>query len=410
MNDVLTLPAHRYRMNALLALALTPGSVRHFQRVSDRLWAEARLIDTAASLRLDDGGERSVRVIVQQGGPPRGTFSVDLRISPELSTVALRFAAQRGTLEGAVEAAPGLWGAAAGVEADPEALSDDELERLFEAALDEIVPAGSVLRPWSPAATLLYRRLSERMPRIETRRRPLRAWRAARQEGLQDARRLTSLFIATTLRTWWIGVADRVGPCRVVVVGADAPEIALDLARDSRFEIARVADDEAVYTPASQILLAGSHPRSGPASREAESLAVTGPYDAGVLTEPVDALILLPGAPPIDRSTALQIGARLVVEAGDGLILPEADGTLAGRRIDTLPDLLFSAMAAMATRSFIEPQTQPQSQTQTTSMSTTDQISAEIARLIRELLRDASERGRSIREQVYLRALGNLQR
>ena len=396
------LPAHRYRMNALLLR--TRGRLGDYRRTCDRLWATARTIESTVVLRRDGRETRIARTVAVQAGPQRGPFFMELSLATGLSTVGMRFDAQRLTLDAAVESAPTYWGASAGVEIEPEELSDAELERVFVSALAELAPPSSLVSPWCPAAKLVRTRLPDRLSRLEHQHRALRPWRMASAGRILARRSFLALVTRTAIRSWLAheraegssGAARRPRSgerCSVVLVGADAPDVARPLMGGSFLCVRRVADSSFVYTPAAELSR----------SRDDRDFVATGDFDPGVLTEPVDALVLLPGAPAVTREAAADIHARVVLELGSGAVLPEADGTLEGRRIEVLPDLLFSAAAAIACRSLGE-----RRRRSTTTPAT--RVAFELARLIREVLRDAAERGRSVREQLYLRALGNLQR
>jgi len=382
------LPAHRYRMNALLAR--TRGRMAEYRRTCDRLWAEARRIDADVLLRMDDGSRRTARVAAAQTGPARGPFLVDLALATAFSSVALRFQAQRRTLESAVDAVPSLWGASAAVDVDPADLSASEAEAVLLAAVDQIVPAGSLVHPWCTAADALRARMGERLSRLEGRVRALRAWRVARQHKVLTRATVRALALRGVLRAWWTERQEGPGRCRVAVVGRDASALARTLMGLSFLDVRRVGDESSVYTPSCDF----------PGEAGTRDLVVTGPWDGGLWTEPVDALVLLDGCPPIDRAVAAELEARVVVEAGETIVLPEADGTLAGRHIDVLPDLLFAAAEPIACRSLVDGR-------RTTSSFAT-RLGHDIGALVREVVRDATVRGRSIREQLYLRALANL--
>lgn len=383
------LPAHRYRMNALLGR--TRGRLGDYRRACDRLWEEARRIDVDVVLQLG-GGRRVARVASVETGPARGPFLVDLAFAPDFSPVGLRFQAQRLTLEAAVDSLPGWWGAAAAVGVAPEEISDAELKEALVATIDQVVSAGSIVHPWCAAADLFRTRLREHLPALEGRIRCLRAWRMARASHLMSRDALTASVLRAVLRTWWAERQEQSTRCRVAVVGHDAAVVAGGLLGSAFIEVRRAADEGAIYSPTSVF----------PGATAERGFVVTGPWDGGVLTEPVDALVLLPGAPPIDRAAADTLLASAVVEVGENIVLPEADGILAGRRIDILPDLLFAATTAIACRAFVDGRRRS-----TTSVVT--RISFDVGRLVREVMRDAAVRGRSLREQLYLRALGNLQ-
>ena len=392
MPGVRQLPAHRYRMNALLGRA--GGRLGDYQRTCDRLWAEARSIQSNLLLRSMPREARVVRTVTVQSGPTRGPFLIDVTLSPDVSQMGLRFEAQRRTLDAAVESAPTFWGAAAGIEVDTEALSGDALESLFVAAIGEVVPPGSLVSPWCSAAELLRRRIPERLGRMENQHRALRAWNMARRGRVVAPEAFLAVQIRAALRGWWTEtISGSAGRCRVALIGEWAPRLARLLSGGRFLDVRRAADSGFVYSPATEL-----SPRKDP-----RDFVPTGAYDPGVLTEPVDALVLLPGAPPVPQSAAEEIGGRLVIETAPGAVLPDADGTLAGRRIDVLPDLLFSAATAIASRALVE-------RRRRSASSTATRIAFELGRLTREVVRDARDRGRSIREQLYLRALGNLQR
>ena len=389
MGQLEQLPAHRYRMNALLGR--TRGRLADYRRTCDRLWAEARRIDADMVLRLDGGGRRLARVSSVQSGTVRGPFLVDLAFAPAFSPTGLRFTAQRLTLEAAVDAVPTWWGAAAGVDVLPDDLSDAELEAVLLATLDQVLPPGSLVHPWCAAADLLRTRLGDRLGRIEGRARPLRAWRMARQARVLSRAAVLGLSVRAVLRTWWSERQDGPGRCRVAVLGHGAATLAADLMGSNHLDVRRAGDESFVYTPGADF--------GGVAG--ARELVVTGPWDGGLWTEPVDALVLLPGAPPVDRAVAAEVQAGGLLEAGDTIVLPEADGTLAGRRVDVIPDLLFAAAELVACRTLVEAPRRATS-------SFTTRLSYDLSRLTREAMRDATVRGRSLREQLYLRALANL--
>lgn len=374
-------------MNTLFVRAR--GRLEELRRTSSRLWSEARTTSADMLLNTDGGTQRQIRATMVQAGPSRGPFLVDLALCTAPSAIGLRFDAQRLTLEGAIAHPPSLWGAAAAVDIDPATLSDSELERLFVATMEQIVPPGATVSPFCAAAELVRTRLAARAPVLESQLRPLRAWRRARRERLADLGDLRMLTLRAALRGFWAGQAG--ARCRIAVIGRGAPALATELMAESYLEVRRVADDELVYTPA----------RDFPGAGKARALVLTGPLDEGVLSEPVDALVLLPGAPLLDRRLATTLQARVVCEAGAGVVLPEADATLAGRRIEVVPDLLFEAARALACRAMLE-RHEPAGHPLAVG------LAAELARLVRALLDEAQENGRSAREQLYLRALGNL--
>jgi hypothetical protein len=227
---------------------------------------------------------------------------------------------------------------------------------------------------------------------VEGRVRALRAWRLARQHKLLTRSAVRTLALRGVLRAWWTERQEVPGRCRVAVVGRDAGPVARGLMGLSFVDVRRAGDESCVYTPTSDF----------PGEGGGRDLVVTGPWDGGLWSEPVDALVLLEDSPPVDRAVAAGIAARAVLEVGESIVLPDADGTLVGRHVDVLPDLLFAAAETIACRTLLD--------ARRTTSSLATRLGHDVGALVREVVRDATVRGRSIREQLYLRALANLHR
>ena len=395
MENLCRLPPHRFRLNALLSREL--GEMRSHREVRDRLWSEGEAEERCVNLPFRERGPRAFAMDVVRLGPERSPNRVRLSLGLDHSLTTLRFEAQRMTLESAVDAHPSLWGAAGHIVADLERIQGGELRGLVLTAVRQLATGGSMLDPWCGAARLLVDDSPQAAGRAYMTLHPLRALRAALNEGLHDP----TAFLAQTVLASLVGwrgapLGDprqpREGRLDLVVVGDQALALCRELGHDNAIRVVRAADESAVYTPSEAILEDGRR-----------ALVSTGPFDMGVLTEPADVLVLLPGAPEVDRGAAEFVGASVVLETGPNLILPEADATLTGRRVEVIPDLLFAAAEPMACGIL-------QRSTQRRVVEARQRLSIEVARLVREVLVAAGERGRSLRDQLYLRALGNLQR
>jgi hypothetical protein len=387
------LPEHRYRLNALLARV--PGAAEAYRRTSERLWAEARRIDVDALVTQEAERSARARLTFVHTGPARGPFTVDLSIEPRPSPIELRFQAQQLTLESAADSTNLHWGAGAALALAPEKLPPGDLPRLLDFVVTEALPDAAVVTPWCPAMDIYTRRKPEpQFTELLARRRPLRAVRRARRTRMDRPENLLCMLLRGALRALHVRREHHPGRrYRIGVIGTRAVSVAADLASESFLDIQRVADEDLLYAPASFF----------PGGQRSRELIVVGSFDPAVLEEPVDLLVLLDGAPVVNRETAESIMARGLVEAGTNLVLPEADGTLAGRRIDVVPDLMFATGRAAALRLLLEQNDRP-------GVSFGAILAAEMARLVRTILDEATAHGRSLREQLYLRALANLRR
>lgn len=386
------LPDHRYRMNALLARL--PGAPGSHHRSCERLWSESVRIDLAAAVPIESRRASRIQAVIVRTGPAGAPLLVDLDFDEDPSPTALRFRAQMTTLEVAVDGLPPHWGGAASLAVDPTELSDIELVRTIAFVLEEGLPPRSIVSPWCGVARVINGRLAGRRRGLFARYRALGALKRARRLRFDDESRLDADHVRGAVRTWW-GRRERGSRrrCRVVLAGLGARALAESLQRDNRLAIVRVADEEHVYAPATAF----------PGERGDPSFVIVGPADDGILTEPADALILLPGGPVIDRAAAPEVRSRLIVELGESRVHPEADGILAGRRIDVLPDLMFSAGRALVVRGLVEHGSGSGTPIRTT-------VASELAVLQRTAIEDAEAHGRTVREQLYLRALANLHR
>ncbi len=395
MESILRLPPHRYRLNTLLGREL--GETSAYRRVRDQLWADGEVSAQRIDLPFRERGPTAFALSVARAAPPRAACRIRLTVGPERAMSALRFEAQKMTLEGAVEASPSLWGAAVHVEAALDDLAPGERRGLVLSALRQFAAGQSMLDPWCQGASLLLAGLEDAPGRAFMKVHPLRALRGAGQEGLIGRVDLDALVIQAALQGLGGTRGARrqrgdQGPLNLVIAGRGALSLAGALSLDPGLRVVRAADDSTLYTPAAAIERRAPH-----------EMVPTGPYDPGVLSEPADAIVLLPGLAPVDREAAESLGARIVLESRVGLILPEADATLSGRRIEVVPDLLFAAVRPMACDILRRP-------LKSRVAALRERLAIDVAQLVRETQHTAAQSGRSLRDQVYLRALGNLQR
>jgi glutamate dehydrogenase (NAD(P)+) len=321
--------------------------------IAQWLFEPDRIIEVSMPVTLDDGYVHIFRGYRVLHSTVRGPGKGGIRFHPEAGPDEVKALATWMSWKCALVDVP-FGGAKGGVVCDPQRLSRREQEgitRRFTAALgDTIGPFTDIPAPdlYTNAQTMawIYDTYAMMHPGEVTL--PVVTGKPVALGGIgarQGATAQGAFFVTEHfLEIGGIAGLDRLDGAKVVVQGfGNAGRHAARLFRQAGAIVIGVSDSKG-----------GTVDRTGldviALERHKEETGTVATYPDGerlepgaVLEEPCDILIPAAIENQITNANAERIGARLIVEAANGPITPDADDTLARRGVKVLPDILANA-------------------------------------------------------------------
>ena len=316
--------------------------------VLTRLKNPERLLETNLTFELDDGSLETVRAYRSQFNGDRGPYKGGIRYHPGVTRDEVKALSGWMAYKCAVVDVP-YGGGKGGIAIDPADYSESELERLTRAFATELRPLiGEDRDIPAPDVNTGQREMNWIKDTYETLENTTapgvitgKALDSGGSEGRVEA---TGRSVALSAREAFDWLDRDVADATVAVQGyGNAGSIAAALLDDLGADVVAVSDSAGgIRDPE------GLDPRDVKAHK-AETGSVTGYPGADgltndeLLTLDVDCLVPAALENAVDEDLAADVDAKLVVEAANGPLTPDADDVLAERDTHVVPDILANA-------------------------------------------------------------------
>ncbi|WP_424014746.1 Glu/Leu/Phe/Val family dehydrogenase [Halorubrum xinjiangense] len=316
--------------------------------VIERLKNPERVLETNLTFERDDGSLETVRAYRSQFNGDRGPYKGGIRYHPGVTRDEVKALSGWMAYKCAVVDVP-YGGGKGGIAIDPTDYSETELERLTRAFATELRPLiGEDRDIPAPDVNTGQREMNWIKDTYETLENTTapgvitgKALDSGGSEGRVEA---TGRSVALSAREAFDWLDRDISGATVAVQGyGNAGSIAAALLDDLGASVVAVSDSSGgIHDPD------GLDPRAVKAHKaETGSVAGYGGTDAltneELLTLDVDCLVPAALENAVDEDLADDVDAKLVVEAANGPLTPDADDVLAERDVHVVPDILANA-------------------------------------------------------------------
>ncbi|EMA71868.1 Glu/Leu/Phe/Val family dehydrogenase [Halorubrum distributum] len=316
--------------------------------VIERLKNPERVLETNLTFERDDGSLETVRAYRSQFNGDRGPYKGGIRYHPGVTRDEVKALSGWMAYKCAVVDVP-YGGGKGGIAIDPADYSETELERLTRAFATELRPMiGEDRDVPAPDVNTGQREMNWIKDTYETLENTTapgvitgKALDSGGSEGRVEA---TGRSVALSAREAFDWLDRDLSGATVAVQGyGNAGSVAAALLDDLGASVVAVSDSSGgIHDPN------GLDPRDVK-SHKAETGSVVGYADTEeitndeLLTLDVDCLVPAALENAVDEDLAADVDAKLVVEAANGPLTPDADDVLAERDIHVVPDILANA-------------------------------------------------------------------
>ncbi|MYL68239.1 Glu/Leu/Phe/Val family dehydrogenase [Halorubrum distributum] len=316
--------------------------------VIERLKNPERVLETNLTFERDDGSLETVRAYRSQFNGDRGPYKGGIRYHPGVTRDEVKALSGWMAYKCAVVDVP-YGGGKGGIAIDPADYSETELERLTRAFATELRPLiGEDRDVPAPDVNTGQREMNWIKDTYETLENTTapgvitgKALDSGGSEGRVEA---TGRSVALSAREAFDWLDRDLSGATVAVQGyGNAGSVAAALLDDLGASVVAVSDSSGgIHEPN------GLDPRDVK-SHKAETGSVVGYTDTEeitndeLLTLDVDCLVPAALENAVDEDLAAEVDAKLVVEAANGPLTPDADDVLAERDIHVVPDILANA-------------------------------------------------------------------
>ncbi|MYL15090.1 Glu/Leu/Phe/Val dehydrogenase [Halorubrum terrestre] len=316
--------------------------------VIERLKNPERVLETNLTFERDDGSLETVRAYRSQFNGDRGPYKGGIRYHPGVTRDEVKALSGWMAYKCAVVDVP-YGGGKGGIAIDPADYSETELERLTRAFATELRPLiGEDRDVPAPDVNTGQREMNWIKDTYETLENTTapgvitgKALDSGGSEGRVEA---TGRSVALSAREAFDWLDRDLSGATVAVQGyGNAGSVAAALLDDLGASVVAVSDSSGgIHEPN------GLDPRDVK-SHKAETGSVVGYTDTEeitndeLLTLDVDCLVPAALENAVDEDLAADVDAKLVVEAANGPLTPDADDVLAERDIHVVPDILANA-------------------------------------------------------------------
>ncbi|ELZ27925.1 Glu/Leu/Phe/Val family dehydrogenase [Halorubrum distributum] len=316
--------------------------------VIERLKNPERVLETNLTFERDDGLLETVRAYRSQFNGDRGPYKGGIRYHPGVTRDEVKALSGWMAYKCAVVDVP-YGGGKGGIAIDPADYSETELERLTRAFATELRPLiGEDRDVPAPDVNTGQREMNWIKDTYETLENTTapgvitgKALDSGGSEGRVEA---TGRSVALSAREAFDWLDRDLSGATVAVQGyGNAGSVAAALLDDLGASVVAVSDSSGgIHDPN------GLDPRDVK-SHKAETGSVVGYTDTEeitndeLLTLDVDCLVPAALENAVDEDLAADVDAKLVVEAANGPLTPDADDVLAERDVHVVPDILANA-------------------------------------------------------------------
>ncbi|EMA62741.1 Glu/Leu/Phe/Val dehydrogenase [Halorubrum distributum JCM 13561] len=316
--------------------------------VIERLKNPERVLETNLTFERDDGSLETVRAYRSQFNGDRGPYKGGIRYHPGVTRDEVKALSGWMAYKCAVVDVP-YGGGKGGIAIDPADYSETELERLTRAFATELRPLiGEDRDVPAPDVNTGQREMNWIKDTYETLENTTapgvitgKALDSGGSEGRVEA---TGRSVALSAREAFDWLDRDLSGATVAVQGyGNAGSVAAALLDDLGASVVAVSDSSGgIHDPN------GLDPRDVK-SHKAETGSVVGYADTEeitndeLLTLDVDCLVPAALENAVDEDLAADVDAKLVVEAANGPLTPDADDVLAERDVHVVPDILANA-------------------------------------------------------------------
>ncbi|PHQ46337.1 glutamate dehydrogenase [Halorubrum sp. C3] len=316
--------------------------------VIERLKNPERVLETSLTFERDDGSLETVRAYRSQFNGDRGPYKGGIRYHPGVTRDEVKALSGWMAYKCAVVDVP-YGGGKGGIAIDPADYSETELERLTRAFATELRPLiGEDRDVPAPDVNTGQREMNWIKDTYETLENTTapgvitgKALDSGGSEGRVEA---TGRSVALSAREAFDWLDRDLSGATVAVQGyGNAGSVAAALLDDLGASVVAVSDSSGgIHDPN------GLDPRDVK-SHKAETGSVVGYADTEeitndeLLTLDVDCLVPAALENAVDEDLAADVDAKLVVEAANGPLTPDADDVLAERDVHVVPDILANA-------------------------------------------------------------------
>ncbi|ELZ47634.1 Glu/Leu/Phe/Val dehydrogenase [Halorubrum distributum JCM 9100] len=316
--------------------------------VIERLKNPERVLETNLTFERDDGSLETVRAYRSQFNGDRGPYKGGIRYHPGVTRDEVKALSGWMAYKCAVVDVP-YGGGKGGIAIDPADYSETELERLTRAFATELRPLiGEDRDVPAPDVNTGQREMNWIKDTYETLENTTapgvitgKALDSGGSEGRVEA---TGRSVALSAREAFDWLDRDLSGATVAVQGyGNAGSVAAALLDDLGASVVAVSDSSGgIHDPN------GLDPRDVK-SHKAETGSVVGYADTEeitndeLLTLDIDCLVPAALENAVDEDLAADVDAKLVVEAANGPLTPDADDVLAERDVHVVPDILANA-------------------------------------------------------------------
>ena len=319
----------------------------------DFLSAPKRTISVCFPVEMDSGSVRIFEVYRAVHNQVLGAGKGGIRYHPDLTMEEIRFLASLMTWKCSLIDVP-FGGAKGGVTCDTKTLSEGEIRRITRRFISELAdnigPHSDIPAPdlYTNEQTMAWIYDTYETMHQGRNNRPVVTGKPLDMGGSEGRREATGrgVLYATQrfLTTGLIPDMKSVSGARVAIQGfGNVGLVAAELFKEAGAIIVAISDSSGgIFSPAGiDLEMASAHKKEhGTVVGLAETLTIT---NEDLLEVKCDILIPSALSNQIHRENAGEIQARLIVEAANGPVSPEADIILCEKGIPVLPDILMNA-------------------------------------------------------------------